>query len=107
MPTFRKGDRVRVEFEAVVTEPVDEDDDVRLQGDATTQYGSWVKASALTLVEPEYEEGEMYVDADGDFFYYSRALGTEGAPWFAPGDQDGHRRTFPTAPLRKLVPESA
>lgn len=106
MAAFKVGDRVRVQFDATVLEPTpDQDGDLALKRDVEGFSAAFVRAEHCTLIEPEYEEGAMYVDTDGDFYVYWPDVGEE-RPWFEPGYDAGHRFDYPTRPLRRLVPES-
>jgi hypothetical protein len=101
MTTFKKGDRVKVEFEAVYKEPYGE---LSAWLDVGAGSNYLVPLRSLTLVEPEYEEGEMYVDAEGHYFaYFSGA--NHLYPWFAPGSMRGRAPGYPKRPLTKLVAE--
>ena len=59
----------------------------------------------IEVIEPEYVEGEMYVDSLGR--YFKCLTGQGGAKfWTRPGSGVGHPLGFPARPLRHLVPEA-
>ena len=102
MTDFKICDRVKVEFETRVGSP-----SPAHKGRSTTDDEGrtfFLPDKYLTLIEPEYEAGEMYVDADGDYFCYLPEW-DEDMPWYAVGHDIGYRDSALPRPLRKLVPE--
>jgi hypothetical protein len=59
----------------------------------------------VEVLEPEYENGVLYVDAVGAFYVYWPGVGSLKRPWFEPGNENALRAFVPVRPLRKLVPE--
>lgn len=108
MSKFKEGDRVVFSGEGVV-DRVDryytdakEKVYVRRDGDGRTNiFGP----ESLMLIEPEYEDGAMYVDNEGSFFAYWPHRGAK-TPWVEPGSHASVHFDDPVRPLRKLVPES-
>lgn len=105
MPDFKIGDRIKVSFEGEV-HSVDSAGNVfvKSQDDYTQRfYAPSASTGHITVevIEPEYEHGAIYMDADGDVF---RWTATDNFPWksFA-GDR--FPRDYPTKPIQKMVPE--
>ena len=104
--TFKAGDRVCVQFDGTVRNDVSEHEAPRvmvesgLDGDRYTRYS--LPVSAVKLIEPTYQVGALYMDADGGVFM---RISASAFPW-----RDFHGGAFadgyPPRPLRKLVPES-
>jgi hypothetical protein len=102
MSDYKIGDRVRYEFEGEIIDIPDYEDRVVVKSDGGV--GVRVNPSRLTRVEPEYEKGAVYIDAEG-LIFYRFLVPLAGAPWRdvkAGGVRFEH---YPTRPLRKLVPE--
>lgn len=98
------GGYYRVTYEGKVTATggniIDVDTGERVQGFVLPDRN--VKIEPVDPPEPQYEEGEVYEDAEGDRFVYQ--------PHFAPDTwlmlrKDGISIGGPVHPLRKLVPE--
>jgi hypothetical protein len=99
---FKKGDRVKVEFEAVDETPVNASGRyLRLPNGKVVVSSEGMK---ITLIEPEYEDGAMYIDAVGDLYAYWPASNGTDFPWVEPGYATPLAFEMPVRPLRKLVP---
>lgn len=102
MPEYSEGDRVRVTIEGTVRN-LDSDGCFTLvdRNGSCNAFFPRGDGSRVEALDPEYEVGAVYVDADRDVFV-RRA--DDDYPW-----RDQHGDTFsesyPARPLRKLVPE--
>ena len=106
MAEYKAGDRVRVTqtLEGVISE-VDHNVIYLIDGKGILLGVVLGDAWAVEVLEPEYEKGAMYVDADGGFYaYWPNERGDE-TPWAEPGSHHHLRLGVPMRPLRKLVPE--
>ena len=100
MGEFKRGDRVKVEFEAKYAHESGRDY-VMVEGVTNAR----VPRSALTLLEPEWRLGDIVKDEDGTVFV--RCLDASHPCWHTGGlvaDHDGERQ--PIGRLTRLVPES-
>ena len=108
MTDCKVGDRVRATWtkEGVVKRIIDTPECCIEFEDGIHVYPHSYHGAPMTIevLEPEYEAGAMYVDADGDFFAYCPA-NDKDHPWLSPGTGIGYGPKFPSRPLRKLVPE--
>ena len=112
MTDYKIGDRVRFvqEWKGVIKNIVLAPDPyVEFETGRRIYTGSWVQdgesALSVEVIEPEYESGAMYVDADGDYFCYLPDHDIEMGPWYSPGSDMGYGDSYLPRPLRKLVPE--
>lgn len=102
MTAPKVGDKVKVEYEGVVVSGNNSfssacGDLLRIRRDDRTVT---IYAEYVTVIEPAYEIGVMYQDANSIFY-----LRGDGFWVFAAtGDQREH--DFPKRPLTKLVPEA-
>lgn len=99
--TFKKGDRVHVEFDGVVTHSLIQGAEDCWDAQLRTDSGAdvYVRHEHLTLIEPKYEAGSYYIDATHCVYARVRdgwRSAVTGA--FYPDSQA-------VRPLRKLVPE--
>lgn len=111
MSGLQKGDKVRVCFEGEVrsvypaqTGSTCWDVIVQVSGDGGAA-DTFVRSEHVSVIEPAYEEGSAYIDADGDIFVYWPDV-NQARPWFAPGESAPAGDSYPTRPLRKLVAEA-
>lgn len=96
--TPKTGDRVKVEYEGVVDYASKTG---RRLVTLKREDGRTIAISPqfVTVIEPAYVTGKMYVDANGTF-YLRRAGG-----WILAVAGEHRHHDFPVRPLRKLVPE--
>lgn len=107
MSKFNEGDRVRVEYEGVVTNVRRGPHSgrtiitTRREGD---DRAVGVYAEYVTVIEPVYEKGAVYQDAAGEL-YYRLSRTNPVVPWRHVGTGQVRTEDHPVRPLRKLVPE--
>jgi hypothetical protein len=101
----KAGDRVRVSYEATYEES--ETDSVKVRDGEGRAHFYYPRANVtIEVIEPAYEPGEVYQDANG--LKYLRLKG-RNLTW-RPIDASSIRwadvgHDYPRRPLRKLVPE--
>lgn len=108
MSEIKRGDRVKVEYEGVAGSTRHSYDgnfvSVTRDGDGKVLT---VKEDFVTVIEPAYEQDCIYVDGRGDVWYRLGRSSDRGATSWRHCETGGVRyHSFPTRPLRKLVPES-
>jgi hypothetical protein len=110
MPEVSTGDRVRVSYEGEVllAAPWRTGDvhigtryRVRRADGITSTFGVRARESSIVVevIEPGYEDGDIVVDADGDYFRYDADDNT----WEEFGSEYTHPFGYPARPLVKLV----
>ena len=100
---YSAGDRVKVEFEGVVAAHMGQHIlRVKIPGASPMEY-AYVTAEHLTLIEPEYPVGSLWMDADGAVI---KRTDNPDRPWCHPLNE---RRTYSdqyaTPPLTRLYRE--
>lgn len=109
---FSVGTKVRVRFEGEVVKddvldglhvPEVSAGFVRVKDALGTVHLIWGYSRNIETIEPEYEPGEHYIDANGNV--YKRVL--IGRGWWIAGSTRLVAHAEPTRPLRKLVPAEA
>jgi hypothetical protein len=109
---LKAGDRIRVTIahEGTVKRTYDAPESIVEFTDGRRIYLDGVMGVTPTVevIEPDYEVGQVYIDADGDVFYRFSKVGSASActgAWREMSTGLVRSEHYPERPLRKLVPE--